>query len=64
VREAYIRKGWSFTDPNGIEQCVEEGWVDKMQEQNTEGCRIDGRIRVNKVSPVLVYCWMRATLTI
>ncbi len=44
-----MRKGWSFSDPNGIEQCVDEGWVDKMQEQNTEGCRIDGRVRVNKV---------------
>ncbi|WVQ74510.1 hypothetical protein IAR50_004111 [Cryptococcus sp. DSM 104548] len=49
VREAYVRKGWSFSDPAGIEQCVEEGWMDKMKEQNQEGCRIDGRVRVNKV---------------
>ncbi|ORY24393.1 ER to Golgi transport-related protein [Naematelia encephala] len=49
VREAYVRKGWSFNDPTGIEQCVEEGWMDKMMEQNTEGCRITGRVRVNKV---------------
>lgn len=49
VRQAYVRKGWSFTDPNGIEQCVDEGWVEKMQEQNTEGCRIEGRVKVNKV---------------
>lgn len=51
VRQAYIRKGWSFNDPTGIEQCTEEGWVDKMKEQNQEGCRISGRVRVNKVGP-------------
>lgn len=60
-----MRKGWSFSDPTGIEQvrchfvqvpnltsavqCVEEGWMDKMKEQNTEGCRLSGRVRVNKV---------------
>ncbi|CAD6589943.1 MAG: hypothetical protein TREMPRED_005581, partial [Tremellales sp. Tagirdzhanova-0007] len=49
VRQAYVRKGWSFTTPTGIEQCVEEGWMDKMKEQNTEGCRIGGRVRVKKV---------------
>jgi hypothetical protein len=49
VRQAYIRKGWSFNDPVGIEQCVEEGWIDKVKEQNQEGCRIAGRVRVNKV---------------
>ncbi|KAK6907281.1 hypothetical protein I203_101271 [Kwoniella mangroviensis CBS 8507] len=49
VRQAYARKGWSFNDPSGIEQCVEEGWEDKIKEQNTEGCRIAGRVRVNKV---------------
>ncbi len=30
-------------------QCVEEGWIDKVKEQNTEGCRLSGRVRVNKV---------------
>ena len=49
VRQAYVRKGWSFVDPQGIEQCVDEGWVTKMQEQNSEGCRIAGQVRVNKV---------------
>ncbi|KAI9632585.1 putative ER to Golgi transport-related protein [Dioszegia hungarica] len=49
VRQAYIRKGWSFDDPQSIEQCVQEGWVDKVKEQNTEGCRIAGKVRVNKV---------------
>lgn len=25
VREAYTRRGWSFTKPSGIDQCIEEG---------------------------------------
>lgn len=29
---------------------MNEGWVDKMKEQNTEGCRIAGQVRVNKVN--------------
>lgn len=49
VRQAYVRKGWQFVDPDGIEQCVEEGWSKKQEEQNTEGCRISGNVRVNKV---------------
>jgi hypothetical protein len=49
VRQAYVRKGWSFNDPQGIEQCRDEGWLDKMKEQNTEGCRMAGRVKVNKV---------------
>lgn len=49
VRQAYIRKGWSFSDPNGIEQCIEEHWTEKMEQQNAEGCRISGKVKVNKV---------------
>jgi len=44
-----VRKGWSFSDPNGIEQCVDEGWMDKMKTQSSEGCRMAGRVKVNKV---------------
>ncbi|CAD6576591.1 MAG: hypothetical protein CYPHOPRED_006042 [Cyphobasidiales sp. Tagirdzhanova-0007] len=49
VREAYVRRGWSFTNPDGIEQCVQEGWGDKLKEQATEGCNVAGKVRVNKV---------------
>lgn len=49
VRQAYVRQGWSFVNPDGIEQCVEEGWSAKMEQQNEEGCRLSGRVRVNKV---------------
>ncbi|OJA17193.1 hypothetical protein AZE42_00174 [Rhizopogon vesiculosus] len=49
VRQAYVNKGWSFTNPDGIEQCVEEGWSEKLKDQADEGCNVSGRIRVNKV---------------
>ncbi|KAJ3834993.1 Sec1 family-domain-containing protein [Lentinula raphanica] len=49
VRTAYINKGWSFSNPDAIEQCKNEGWSDKLKEQANEGCNIAGRIRVHKV---------------
>ncbi|KAL5634319.1 hypothetical protein ACGC1H_002406 [Rhizoctonia solani] len=50
VRQAYLTKGWSFDDPNLIEQCVAEHWTTYIHEQNSEGCRLSGQIRVDKVS--------------
>ena len=49
VRQAYVNKGWSFGNPETIEQCVQEGWAEKVKDQAEEGCNISGRIRVNKV---------------
>ncbi|PCH39941.1 ER-derived vesicles protein ERV46 [Wolfiporia cocos MD-104 SS10] len=49
VREAYVGRGWSFNRPDSIEQCVSEGWSDKLKEQSSEGCNISGKVRVNKV---------------
>jgi len=49
VRTAYLNKGWSFSNPDTIEQCKSEGWSDKLKEQADEGCNIAGRLRVNKV---------------
>ncbi|KAI0771208.1 Sec1-like protein [Trametes elegans] len=49
VRQAYINRGWSFSRPEAVEQCVQEGWSDKLKEQAGEGCNIAGRVRVNKV---------------
>ncbi|KAJ8080455.1 vacuolar protein sorting-associated protein 45 [Marasmius tenuissimus] len=49
VRMAYVNRGWSFTNPDAIEQCKNEGWADTLREQANEGCNIAGRIRVNKV---------------
>lgn len=49
VREAYVRKGWSFNDPDGIDQCVKEGWKEKVEKQSHEGCNVAGAVKVNKV---------------
>ncbi|KAJ1824719.1 ER-derived vesicles protein erv46 [Coemansia sp. RSA 2671] len=50
VHQAYKRRGWAFTDPDSIEQCVREGYVKTMQAQAGEGCRMRGFIEVNKVT--------------
>jgi len=49
VRQAYINRGWSFSQPELIEQCRNEHWTEKLHEQADEGCNVSGRIRVNKV---------------
>lgn len=49
VRTAYVNRGWSFSNPDAVEQCKNEGWTEKLKEQADEGCNISGRIRVNKV---------------
>ncbi|KAI0769911.1 Sec1 family-domain-containing protein [Fomes fomentarius] len=49
VRQAYVNRGWSFNRPDSIEQCVKEGWSEKLKEQAHEGCNIAGKVRVNKV---------------
>ncbi|EGN98335.1 hypothetical protein SERLA73DRAFT_109778 [Serpula lacrymans var. lacrymans S7.3] len=49
VRQAYVNRGWSFNNPDNIEQCVAEGWSEKLKDQAEEGCNISGRLRVNKV---------------
>ncbi|GAA6019343.1 hypothetical protein JCM11491_000901 [Sporobolomyces phaffii] len=49
VRESYVRRGWSFVNPDSIEQCVSEGWSTKIKEQSLEGCNLAGLVHVNKV---------------
>ncbi|KAG8772666.1 hypothetical protein FRC12_002955 [Ceratobasidium sp. 428] len=60
VRQAYLNQGWSFEDPNQIEQCVAEHWTTGIQEQNSEGCRISGRARINKVTGNLQFSFGRS----
>lgn len=49
VQESYVRRGWSFGDPEHVDQCVKEKWSEKIKEQNTEGCNVAGKVHVNKV---------------
>lgn len=48
VQEAYRKKGWAF-HPDNVEQCVSEGFSQKLKEQQNEGCRLNGYLLVNKV---------------
>lgn len=50
VREAYRLKGWSFSNPDGIAQCVKEEWSKHIEEQKNEGCQLYGALTVNKVA--------------
>lgn len=50
VREAYRKKGWAFSDPSSIMQCVTEGWTTQIKEQMNEGCRVHGTVSVSKVA--------------
>ncbi|KAK1234073.1 vacuolar protein sorting-associated protein 45 [Marasmius sp. AFHP31] len=49
VRMSYVNRGWSFSDPDAIEQCKNEGWAETLRDQANEGCNTAGPIRVNKV---------------
>ncbi|KAH7331842.1 hypothetical protein KP509_20G053000 [Ceratopteris richardii] len=50
VREAYRRKGWGVTNPDLIDQCKREGWLQKIKDEEGEGCNIYGSLEVNKVA--------------
>lgn len=50
VREAYQKKGWAVTNPELIDQCKREGFLEKIDEEKGEGCNIYGTLVVNKVA--------------
>ncbi|OMH79111.1 Endoplasmic reticulum-Golgi intermediate compartment protein 3 [Zancudomyces culisetae] len=50
VHQAYQVAGMAFIEPDSIEQCVEERYVEQIKDQEGEGCRLIGRIRINKVA--------------
>eukprot|EP01114_Cavostelium_apophysatum_P014486 TRINITY_DN3775_c0_g1_i2.p1 TRINITY_DN3775_c0_g1~~TRINITY_DN3775_c0_g1_i2.p1 ORF type:complete len:390 (-),score=81.18 TRINITY_DN3775_c0_g1_i2:57-1226(-) len=50
VQENYRKKGWAFVNPDGIEQCVREGYKEKLAGQLGEGCQVYGYLLVNKVA--------------
>jgi len=50
VRRAYSDRGWAFGNPDAVDQCVAEHWTEKVQAMEHEGCNIEGRVRVNKVT--------------
>ncbi|OLY83886.1 putative endoplasmic reticulum-Golgi intermediate compartment protein 3 [Smittium mucronatum] len=50
VHSAYQKQSWSFMDPSKIEQCVRENYIEKIKDQEGEGCRLVGSVEINKVS--------------
>ncbi|XP_059653327.1 uncharacterized protein LOC132300320 [Cornus florida] len=50
VREAYRKKGWGMTNIDLIDQCKREGFVQKIKDEEGEGCNIHGSLEVNKVA--------------
>jgi len=49
VRDAYAGKSWAFQRGENVEQCEREHYAERLDAQRSEGCRIDGSLRVNKV---------------
>jgi len=50
VKEAYHKMGWIFRDPNLIAQCVKEGFKENIESQKEEGCNVQGKITVKRVT--------------
>ncbi|KAL6269698.1 hypothetical protein ACE6H2_026609 [Prunus campanulata] len=50
VRDAYRKKGWALTNADLIDQCKREGFIQKIKDEDGEGCNIEGSLEVNKVA--------------
>ncbi|KAK9073947.1 hypothetical protein SSX86_006545 [Deinandra increscens subsp. villosa] len=50
VREAYRRRGWGLMNPDLIDQCKREGFVQRIKAEEGEGCNLHGSLEVNKVA--------------
>ena len=50
VRDAYQRKGWVMMKLSDISQCAHDGYLESVRAQESEGCRMWGRLDVNKVA--------------
>ncbi|KAF7139960.1 hypothetical protein RHSIM_Rhsim06G0084500 [Rhododendron simsii] len=50
VREAYRKKGWAVSNPDLIDQCKREGFLQRIKDEDGEGCNIYGFLEVNKVA--------------
>jgi hypothetical protein len=50
VRDAYRKKGWALTNVELIDQCKREGFVQRLKDEQGEGCNIHGFVNVNKVA--------------
>lgn len=49
VRKAYLEAEWAFYDGKNIEQCEREGYVDRINQQLNEGCRVQGNALLSRI---------------
>lgn len=49
VHDAYMEVGWRFDDGSSFEQCVNEGYVSRINDHLTEGCRVKGSAKLNRI---------------
>ncbi|CAA7392996.1 unnamed protein product [Spirodela intermedia] len=52
VRDAYRKKGWGVTNPDLIDQCKREGFIQRIKDEDGEGCNIHGFLEVTKVAGI------------
>ncbi|MFS7919351.1 putative endoplasmic reticulum vesicle transporter [Helianthus anomalus] len=50
VREAYRRRGWGLMNPDLFDQCKREGFVQRIKDEEGEGCTMYGSLEVNKMA--------------
>ncbi|KAE8709826.1 Detected protein of confused Function [Hibiscus syriacus] len=50
VRERYRKKSWSLSNPDLIDQCKREGFLQKVKDKEGEGCNIYVSLEVNRVA--------------
>ncbi|GAA0138713.1 hypothetical protein LIER_00405 [Lithospermum erythrorhizon] len=52
VSEAYRKKGWGLSNPDSVDQCKRECFLQRIKEEEEEGegCNIYGFLDVNKVA--------------
>ncbi|QLQ81724.1 hypothetical protein HG537_0F04850 [Torulaspora globosa] len=49
VKKAYLEAEWAFYDGKNIEQCEREGYVERINQQLTEGCRVQGKAQLSRI---------------
>lgn len=50
VRAAYRKKGWALGSVDHIAQCKHDSYLESIEEEKGEGCKMWGSIQVNKVA--------------
>ncbi|KAK8577272.1 hypothetical protein V6N13_122263 [Hibiscus sabdariffa] len=52
ICDAYKNKGWAFSNSYMIDQCKRDSFLQKIKDEEGEGCNIHGSLEVNKVAGI------------